>query len=398
MAPSRPHKLNSPRDLRAPQQVLASACLSRPACTQRCSTCARCETAPAGLFAPSAMTGEKGDAFSATEQAHWIVMVQRGGVLQWVVCVRVARDTGGMQRLFSTLNKGRSNNNRLEGFGAAATQLMSHRGGSLEAIENTLPAFRRSAALGVPLILEMDICMTRDGHPVVFHDDDMGRLCGPQFKGRSITEYALSELPPLVIPEALKGIVSENDKEARRIPRFQEVVEEFPTFPMQVDVKAGSEAMILQVANLITTNKREHLTVWGTFRHAQNEQCYNYFGTRIPLFFSWRRWMASYALSWVGLTHWMEYRESCLIVPNWQWVLRRKWFEDLNRLGISVIVWGSKEDVANGPGGGINTVEGFERVKRSGANGICTDRPTLLKEWLKTNQLEPVDRFGNKEP
>ena len=46
----------------------------------------------------------------------------------------------------------------------------SHRGGPLEGFEeNTLPAFRNSARLGVDL-LELDVQMTRDGQVVVFHD------------------------------------------------------------------------------------------------------------------------------------------------------------------------------------------------------------------------------------
>ena len=51
----------------------------------------------------------------------------------------------------------------------------SHRGGPLEGFEeNTLPAFRNSARLGVDL-LELDVQMTRDGQVVVFHDRCVGQ-------------------------------------------------------------------------------------------------------------------------------------------------------------------------------------------------------------------------------
>ncbi|KAJ3231265.1 Lysophospholipase D gdpd1 [Chytriomyces hyalinus] len=228
---------------------------------------------------------------------------------------------------------------------------MSHRRGSLEAIENTLTAFRKSSQLDTPLILEMDLCMTKDGSLVVFHDNDMGRLCGPEWKGSHIKHLTLSQLPALVAPKAVN------------------VLREFPEFPMQIDVKDGSEEMIIKVGSLIRQHNRSHLTVWGSFKRQQSNWCYKHFGTSIPLFFSVSRWIASNLLSRVGLTHWMEYRESCLIVPNWDWVLRKSWFRALNELGIQVIVWGSRQDVADGPGGGINTVEGFERIRKSGANG-----------------------------
>ncbi|TPX66758.1 hypothetical protein CcCBS67573_g07729 [Chytriomyces confervae] len=232
---------------------------------------------------------------------------------------------------------------------------MSHRGGSLEAIENTLTAFRKSSQLDTPLILEMDLCMTKDGSLVVFHDNDMGRLCGPEWKGSHIKHLTLSQLPALVVPKPLVGKLDLSDKDCTRIPLFEDVLREFPQFPMQIDVKDGSEEMIIKVGSLIRQHNRSHLTVWGSFKRQQS--------------------------NW----------ESCLIVPNLDWVLRKSWFRALNELGIQVIVWGSKQDVADGPGGGINTVEGFERIRKSGANGICSDRPTLLKDWLRQNKMTRVE-------
>jgi glycerophosphoryl diester phosphodiesterase len=55
--------------------------------------------------------------------------------------------------------------------------LIAHRGASAEKPENTLAAFRRALALGVDG-LELDVQVTRDGVPVVFHDDTLRRLTG----------------------------------------------------------------------------------------------------------------------------------------------------------------------------------------------------------------------------
>jgi glycerophosphoryl diester phosphodiesterase len=55
--------------------------------------------------------------------------------------------------------------------------LIAHRGASVEAPENTLAAFRRALALKVDGI-ELDVHVTRDGVPVVFHDDSLRRLTG----------------------------------------------------------------------------------------------------------------------------------------------------------------------------------------------------------------------------
>lgn len=61
--------------------------------------------------------------------------------------------------------------------GAVPPLVIAHRGASAEAPENTLAAFRRALALGVDGI-ELDVQVTRDGAPVVFHDDSLRRLTG----------------------------------------------------------------------------------------------------------------------------------------------------------------------------------------------------------------------------
>lgn len=59
----------------------------------------------------------------------------------------------------------------------ATPLIFAHRGASAERPENTLAAFRRALALKVDGI-ELDVHVTRDGVPVVFHDDDLRRLTG----------------------------------------------------------------------------------------------------------------------------------------------------------------------------------------------------------------------------
>lgn len=58
-----------------------------------------------------------------------------------------------------------------------ATLVIAHRGASAEKPENTLAAFRRALALKVDGI-ELDVQLTADGVPVVFHDTSLRRLTG----------------------------------------------------------------------------------------------------------------------------------------------------------------------------------------------------------------------------
>ena len=58
-----------------------------------------------------------------------------------------------------------------------ATLVIAHRGASAEKPENSLAAFRRALALKVDGI-ELDVQVTADGVPVVFHDAHLRRLTG----------------------------------------------------------------------------------------------------------------------------------------------------------------------------------------------------------------------------
>ena len=78
-------------------------------------------------------------------------------------------------------------------FFVASPLLIAHRGASAEKPENTLAAFRRALALKADGI-ELDVHVSRDGMPVVFHDPDLFRLTG--VRGR-ITAQTWRELKKL---------------------------------------------------------------------------------------------------------------------------------------------------------------------------------------------------------
>lgn len=63
-------------------------------------------------------------------------------------------------------------------------KVIGHRGIAAMAPENTLAGFRAAARLGVPWV-ELDVQLTADGQPVVFHDDVLQRTTNGQ--GRLVT-------------------------------------------------------------------------------------------------------------------------------------------------------------------------------------------------------------------
>jgi glycerophosphoryl diester phosphodiesterase len=105
---------------------------------------------------------------------------------------------------------------------------MAHRGGAgyepNVGLENTLGAFRRAVEMGYEY-LETDVHATSDGELVAFHDTHLDRVTD--------TEGAIVDLPYAAVREArINGTDS--------VPLLTELLEEFPTTRLNIDVKADS--------------------------------------------------------------------------------------------------------------------------------------------------------------
>lgn len=74
-------------------------------------------------------------------------------------------------------------------------EITAHRGDSLKALENTLPAFEKAIESGSDWI-ELDVNETKDNVPVVFHDCNLKRLMGKDVRIRDLTWAELKVLHP----------------------------------------------------------------------------------------------------------------------------------------------------------------------------------------------------------
>ena len=78
---------------------------------------------------------------------------------------------------------------------------IAHRGGRAFAPENTIEAIDKAARLGADMV-EIDVQLSRDGLPIVIHDDDLVRCSNAttRFPNRSpwyVAEFSLAELQSL---------------------------------------------------------------------------------------------------------------------------------------------------------------------------------------------------------
>jgi glycerophosphoryl diester phosphodiesterase len=110
----------------------------------------------------------------------------------------------------------------------AAPWIHAHRGGSLVEGkptygENTMPAFRASAAKG--FVLELDVKLTADGVPVVFHDAGLERAtdCEGLVVDKTAAELRDCEVDILGTTEKFEQLGPDDERRAE-IPRFAQVL------------------------------------------------------------------------------------------------------------------------------------------------------------------------------
>ena len=101
----------------------------------------------------------------------------------------------------------------------------AHRGlhdNESEAPENSLPAFKKAVKAGYGI--ELDVQLTKDRVPVVFHDFTLERACG---KPGKVYEYTYEELQQFPLFQS-----------SERIPKFEEILKEVDgKVPLIVEIK-----------------------------------------------------------------------------------------------------------------------------------------------------------------
>lgn len=116
--------------------------------------------------------------------------------------------------------------------------LYAHRGlhdNKTDAPENSMKAFEKAVEAGYGI--EMDVQLSKDGVPVVFHDFTMDRICGKEGK---VCDYTYEELQEFNLCESQE-----------RIPKFEDVLKMVAgRVPLIVEYKlAGNDTSVCVAGN-----------------------------------------------------------------------------------------------------------------------------------------------------
>jgi glycerophosphoryl diester phosphodiesterase len=118
---------------------------------------------------------------------------------------------------------------------SAARVVVGHRGNRAHAPENTIESFAQAVAAGADAI-EFDVHISADGIPVVHHDPTLNRTTDGSGE--------IGRMPLAELRRVDAGARFTKDGKnfpyrgaGHRIPRFEEVVEAFPSIPLLIEIK-----------------------------------------------------------------------------------------------------------------------------------------------------------------
>lgn len=250
---------------------------------------------------------------------------------------------------------------------------LAHRGASAHAPENTLEAYRMAVESGAGGI-ELDMHMTRDGQIVVMHDDDVDRLtdgAGP------VREKSLQELENLDVgyhfsPDG--GASFPYRGSGLKIPTLQEVLQQFPDTPINLDIKEDQAGFEEAVLRIVQENGAEGRTFVASQKYRVVRRFRKLSRGAVPtsssqpeiaifLLLSRLRLERLLRPSYVALQVPTSYRGAELVTP--------RFISAAHNLGVRVDIWT------------IDDPEEVHRLLDLGVDVIMTNRPEVLAEVLE---------------
>ena len=234
---------------------------------------------------------------------------------------------------------------------------MAHRGGAIEHLENTMPAFQACVDLGYRY-LETDVQVTADGVLVAFHDPTLERVTRQSGRIDSLTWSQVSEA-------RIGGRES--------IVRLEDLLAAWPDVRFNLDIKAAG--VLAPLVRLVHRLKVADRICLGSFSDARIAAARRLFGPSLCTSLGPRGVAAlrlsSYSPRAAGL---VRIQAGCAQVPlqlGGRALVDERFVSVAPARGLQVHVW-TVDDPA-----------GAEAMLDLGVDGIMTDRPAMLREVLE---------------
>ena len=231
--------------------------------------------------------------------------------------------------------------------------VMAHRGGSLEAPENTIESFKYAIEIGSDII-ETDIQLSSDGVPYIFHDDDLKRIPGIE---KDFNDLLASEIDELNIFGDFK------------IPTLEETLKQFPDTKFQIDFK--TDEVVDPAIEII--NKFPHIKKNLCVASFSSQRLQKIKSKLSDVTYS----MGPHEVLKLLLKSFGIYRGEvggdCLQIPIYRYgikIVTKRFVDFCKRENIKISVWT------------INSIEEMNYLIGLDVDGIITDKPKALINLL----------------
>ncbi len=254
---------------------------------------------------------------------------------------------------------------------------MAHRGDANQAPENTVEAMRGALETGVDT-LETDVRLTKDGHLILFHDDDLKRTTGVE---GTVRELTLDELRQIDLGHTFSpdGTHFPCRGKGLRVVTIQEAFERFPDTRFNIDIKDDDKAAPAVLAEAIKEYEHQNSIVIASFIPSTLER-FREIMPSVPTSAhpsEVRRFLIATRLRAVGIVcRGISYR--VLQVPvkyGSVQVVSLRFVEEAHKRNLAIHVWT------------INDSETMEWLIDLGLDGIFTDEAALMRQVLEEKGL-----------
>jgi glycerophosphoryl diester phosphodiesterase len=234
---------------------------------------------------------------------------------------------------------------------------MAHRGGAIEYLENTMPAFEACVALGYRY-LETDVRVTADGVLVVFHDATLERVTD-----------SVGRVEHLSWAQVAAARIGGREP----ILRLEDLLGAWPDVRFNLDIKAAG--VLAPLARLVRRMGIAERICLGSFSDARVAAARRIFGPAVCTALGPRGVAAlrlsSYSPRAAGL---VRIQAGCAQVPlqlGGRALVDERFVAAAHSRGLQVHVWT------------VDTEEESSAMLDLGVDGIMTDRPRMLRELLE---------------
>lgn len=149
-------------------------------------------------------------------------------------------------------------------FSGPTPLVVAHRGGTGLWPENTLLAFRESAALKVD-VLEMDVHSTADDILVLLHDDTVDRTTNGEGAIRDLTLAEAQALDAGYQWTANDGATYPYRGEGAQVPTLEEVFQAFPEQRLNIELKQFDPPITKPLCHMIREHDMENWVLIASF-------------------------------------------------------------------------------------------------------------------------------------